>query len=202
MHDFKKSNSGIYLVSIALALGVLATLTKLSRRDSVHLLASTKSEPLIEPVVDPFALHNEAIYLAERGSSLKRRNQLGDLFDKSRVGLATGAISLSAFLIGNDRFRLTTDSMRMLTESWIWLGVALMTSVLTVLLASFSHERLIAILDDDRRAGLGMSRTLANRTDFWKLWLIALHLISLVSLTCGLTLLLTSFSKVLGYNAH
>lgn len=139
---------------------------------------------------DQHALTDDELYRSERAQLIKRRDELGDIFDKGRVALAGGAIALSATVIRDLAPAADEGSKQVLIWSWIALTASLILSVVCVYLAGLSHDRQRQILDDDRRVGSGEKRTLKNdRANGFNTWLGWLNPGSVALLLVGLALL-------------
>ncbi len=154
---------------------------------SLSLLSETdESGP-----IDPYALgdEHEELYLSEREFLLKRRNELGDLFDKGRVTLASGALALTFGLLKDDLGRLTPGTIGTVAWGASVMAACLLLSVFCVYAASQSFDRRVDILDDDRRVGCGGSRLHGSRADKWAMALQWLNPMSLLALIVGLVVM-------------
>lgn len=144
--------------------------------------------------VDEFELKDDEVYLAERTQLIKRRDELGDIFDKGRVALAGGAIAISATVMKDLAPGAEGSTKGLLVWSWMFLTASLICSLLCVYLAGLSHERQRRILDDDRRVGDGRTRVLkTGRTNGYNTWLGWLNPASVVLLMVGVVLMGATF---------
>lgn len=144
--------------------------------------------------VDEDALVDDEVYHQERAQLIKRRDELGDIFDKGRVGLAGGAIALSATVMKDLAPTASTATKGLLVFAWLFLTASLICSVVCVYLAGLSHERQRCILDDDRRAGnLDKRKLKYGRANGFNMWLSWLNPGSVALLMVGLVLLGITF---------
>lgn len=145
-------------------------------------------------VPDANALADEKIYIEERSALVKRRNELGDLFDKSRTYIAGGAIAVSATLLKELLPRATKEALFWVFVSWSLLTFALIFSLTAVYVANLSFQRATNLLDDDRR-NMWEARRLNDRGNKYNLWLdrflnpASIVLILLGVLTLGVALM-------------
>lgn len=144
--------------------------------------------------VDEFELKDDEVYLAERTQLIKRRDELGDIFDKGRVALAGGAIAISATVMKDLAPGAEGSTKGLLVWSWMFLTASLICSLLCVYLAGLSHERQRRILDDDRRVGDRRPRVLkTGRANGYNTWLGWLNPTSVVLLLVGVVMMGATF---------
>lgn len=103
---------------------------------------------------DPFALSDEKIYLDERQRLVKRRDELGDIFDKGRVALAGGAIALTVTMSKDLVSGMTSEQRVTLALGGLLLTASLLCAVLAVHRAGLAYDRQVDVLDDDRTSAL------------------------------------------------
>ena len=103
---------------------------------------------------DPFALSDERIYLDERQHLVKRRDELGDIFDKGRVALAGGAIALTVTMSKDLVSGMTSGQRVTLAFGWLLLTASLLCAVLAVHRAGLAYDRQVDVLDDDRTSAI------------------------------------------------
>lgn len=145
-------------------------------------------------VADEFELKDDEVYLAERTQLIKRRDELGDIFDKGRVALAGGAIVISATVMKDLAPGAEGSTKGLLVWSWMFLTASLICSLLCVYLAGLSHERQRRILDDDRRVGDRRTRVLkTGRANGYNTWLGWLNPASVVLLMVGVVMMGATF---------
>lgn len=150
----------------------------------------TNPTPVHEAEPDPFALSDEKIYLDERQRLVKRRDELGDIFDKGRVALAGGAIALTVTISKDLVSGMTPEQRVTLAVGWLLLTASLLCAVLAVHRAGLAYDRQVDVLDDDRTSALEQSakseppRDRANRHakllerfNIASIWLLGLGLV-------------------------
>lgn len=143
---------------------------------------------------DPYALgdEHENLYRSEREYLLKRRNELGDLFDKGRVALASGTLALTFALLKEDLRKVSHLTTSTVAVGASFMAACLLLSLLCVYGASQSFDRRVDILDDDRRAGCGQERlhgtcgTAEYRRDRWANGLQWMNPLSYATLVVGI----------------
>lgn len=152
---------------------------KLQQPDDVELTSEESDE---------FALEDEELYLEERSKLLKRRDELGDIFDKGRVALAGGAIALTVTISKDLVKSMLLWERVVLAGGWAVLAASLICAVLAVHRAGLAYDRQVDILDADRTASIDnwkkgvRDRTnahakLLERLNRASLWLLAIGLV-------------------------
>ncbi len=137
---------------------------------------------------DEFALEDEELYLEERSKLLKRRDELGDIFDKGRVALAGGAIALTVTISKDLVKSMALWERIVLAAGWAVLAASLICAVQAVYRAGLAYDRQVDVLDDDRTASIEnwkkSTRDRANahakllqRLNSASLWLLAIGLV-------------------------
>jgi hypothetical protein len=140
-------------------------------------------------ILDENALTDDTVYLPERQYLLKRRDELGDIFDKGRVALAGGAIALSVTISKDVLTSMLVWQRIVLALGWISLTVALMCAVMAVYQAGLGYDRQVDILDCDRLAGLESTVPVdRNRDNLHLQYIETCNKASLFTLALGLVL--------------
>ncbi|MBX3097418.1 MAG: hypothetical protein KF812_11195 [Fimbriimonadaceae bacterium] len=136
---------------------------------------------------DEFALEDEVLYLEERSTLLKRRDELGDIFDKGRVALAGGAIALTVTISKELVKSMVLWERIVLAGGWAVLAASLICAVLAVHRAGLAYDRQVDILDADRTASIEKwKKGLRDRTNAHAKLLERLNRASLWFLAIGL----------------
>lgn len=100
--------------------------------------------------IDEFALSDEQLYLEERAKLLRRRDELGDTFDKGRVALAGGAIALIVSVSKDSLKSMVLSERAFLAIGLLMLTSSMLCAVFAVYRAGLAYDRQVDILDADR----------------------------------------------------